>query len=110
MIAMTGHDSVILQASCMLVSRGTWARADVTVMPRRVECVTRTRAIVHRGPEIVVVRARLLPWPGAAAIILVNEDGRRACLWPVSNLARIVTALAHAGFLLSERRALAALG
>lgn len=97
---------VILKTGCSLWYRWFTSPAALTIRPGRVECENVIGgAVVHREPEILMVRARFLPRPGCTVFVLTDDDGARGYISPLFNRGRIRAALLEAGFAVRERTA-----
>jgi hypothetical protein len=78
----------------------------ITIEPGRVECENLIGGgFVHTHPEIVALRARALPWPGATVFVLRTQRGSRGYVWPRSNRRWLRAAFLDAGFTVHDRSA-----
>lgn len=86
----------------MLVVRLFCTRARITISAGHVECRGLFGSgLTQTGGDILAVRARFLPWPGATVFRLTSETGIRGYVSPNFNQKWLRQAFTDAGFVVS---------
>jgi hypothetical protein len=99
-------DSVLLRGFFGARIRGLNGFVAITVRPGRIEGKNAIGgSFVHTRHEVLAIRSRFLPWPGATIFVLTAQNGSRALVSPTFAQTALREAFAEAGFAVQDRRA-----